>query len=71
MGEWFSGHWFDCIQTLGIVAGFIFSAYTLRKDERARQITNTLEVSDRYGRIWQAFFMTSPNCPAFCKRTLT
>ncbi len=56
MGEWFSGHWFDCIQTLGIVAGFIFSAYTLRKDERARQITNTLEVSDRYGRIWQAFY---------------
>ena len=51
-----SEHWFDFLQTLGIVAGFILSAYAIRRDERARQITNTLAVSNRYGQIWQTFY---------------
>jgi hypothetical protein len=56
MGNWFTAHWFDLIQTIGIIGGLIFTAYAVRKDNRSRQISNLIAINERYNDIWQEFF---------------
>ena len=56
MEDWISAHWFDLVQTIGIVGGLIFTAHAIRRDERARRITNMIAVNERYSQIWQEFY---------------
>jgi hypothetical protein len=54
--QWIGEHWFDLIQSVGIIASLLFSAYTTRKDERARRIGNLIAVNDEYRHIWREFY---------------
>lgn len=54
--NWILKHWFDLFQTLGILGGFLFTAYTVRKDEQARKITNLIALNERYDYIWSKFY---------------
>jgi hypothetical protein len=40
--HWLIEHWFDLIQTVGIIGGLLFTAHAIRKDEMARTISNTI-----------------------------
>jgi hypothetical protein len=51
--NWFANHWFDLLQTIGIIASFLVAAYTTWKDERARRIGNSIAINDRYRKIWK------------------
>lgn len=53
--SWLTEHWFDLIQSVGIIASLLFSAYAIRKDERARRIGNLMSVADKHRRIWREF----------------
>src|SRR5262245_48911892 len=50
---WVGKNWFDLVQTLGILVGFFFTAHTIRKDERARQIANTIAIASAHREIWK------------------
>ncbi|MDR3562666.1 MAG: hypothetical protein P4N59_14695 [Negativicutes bacterium] len=50
--RWLAEHWFDSVETLGVIGGFLFTAYIARKDERARQIGNMFAVNERHDFIW-------------------
>lgn len=52
VSNWLAGNWLDLAQTLGIVGGLVFTAHAIRRDERARQITNMLAVSEQSTSIW-------------------
>jgi hypothetical protein len=54
--QWIGAHWFDLVQSIGIIASLLFSAYTTRKDERARRIGNLIAVNDEYRHIWREFY---------------
>jgi len=54
--NWMAEHWFDLFQTLGIICGLLFTAYTVRKDERARKITNLIALNERQDYIWSKFY---------------
>jgi hypothetical protein len=54
--QWIGGHWFDLLQSAGIIGGLLFAAHTLRKDERARAISNTIAINEQYSRIWHEFY---------------
>ena len=54
--QWIGQHWFDLVQSVGIIASLLFSAYTTRKDERARRIGNLIAVNDEYRHIWREFY---------------
>ena len=54
--QWIAEHWFDLVQSIGIIASLLFSAYTTRKDERARRIGNLIAVNDEYRHIWREFY---------------
>src|SRR5579871_6256789 len=55
--QWISEHWFDLAQTAGIVGGLLFTAFAIRKDDKARTITNTIAVNEQYSRIWHEFYV--------------
>jgi len=54
--NWITGHWLDVLQSLGIVGGLLFSAYTTRKDERARRISNSIAINEQYRQIWNTMY---------------
>jgi len=54
--QWIGQHWFDLVQSAGIIASLLFSAYTIRKDERARRIGNLIAVNEDYRHIWREFY---------------
>ncbi len=53
---WLAENWFDLLQTVGIVGGLIFTAVSLRKDDRAREIANLLAVNQQYRSIWKELY---------------
>jgi hypothetical protein len=54
--HWFAEHWLDLAQTIGIVGGLLFTAHALRKEEKARTVTNMIAVNEQYSRIWHEFY---------------
>jgi len=54
--QWLGEHWFYCIQTAGVVGGLLLTAYTIHKDERARQISNLIALNERHDDIWRTFY---------------
>ena len=62
-------HWFDVFQTTGVVGGLIFTAHTLRKDERARQISNLIAINQQYREIWKELY-EKPTLSRVLKQTV-
>jgi hypothetical protein len=54
--RWLGEHWFDSVQTVGVVGGLLLTAYTIHKDERARQISNLIAMNGRHDDIWRTFY---------------
>src|SRR5882762_6064452 len=56
VSAWIAGHWFELLQTVGIIGGLLLTAYTLRKDEKARKVSNLIAINAQYERIWNEFY---------------
>ena len=56
ISAWLAEHWFDLLQTAGIMGSLVFTGYAVRKDERARIIGNLIGIQDQYVRIWREMF---------------
>ena len=54
--NWITTHWFDLIQTVGIIGSLLFAAYTTHKDENARRISNSIAMNDQYRQIWKEIY---------------
>jgi hypothetical protein len=54
--SWVTEHWFDLLQTVGIVGGLVFTAYTTQKDERARKIGNLIAIASQNREIWKEVY---------------
>jgi hypothetical protein len=54
--HWLAEYWFDLIQTVGIIGGLLFTAHAIRKDEKARTISNTIAINEQYTQIWHEFY---------------
>lgn len=49
------GHWFDFIETVGIVGGLLFTAHSLRSETKTRRIANLLTITANHREIWKEF----------------
>lgn len=49
---WISKNWFDLLQTVGIVGGLLFTAYTARKENQGRKIENFIAIKQQHREIW-------------------
>jgi hypothetical protein len=54
--NWIAEHWFDLLQTVGIVGTLLFTAFTTRRDERARRIGNSIAINEHYRQIWKELY---------------
>jgi hypothetical protein len=54
--QWAEQHWFDLLQTVGIVSGFAFTAYELRKEDRSRKISNLIAIKAENREIWKEVY---------------
>jgi hypothetical protein len=54
--QWIGENWIELLQTIGIVGGSLLAAYTTRKDEQARKISNSIAISEQYRQIWKDIY---------------
>jgi len=54
--NWLAEQRFYLIQTVGVVGGLVFTAHAIRKDERARTISNTIALNEQYTQMWHEFY---------------
>jgi hypothetical protein len=56
LSVWIAQHWFELVETIGIIGGLLFTAFTTRKDERARRISNLIAVTEQHRQIWMELY---------------
>jgi S-adenosylmethionine:diacylglycerol 3-amino-3-carboxypropyl transferase len=54
--EWIAQHGFGLLQTIGIVAGLLFTAFTIRADARERRIENLFTITSAHREIWKTLY---------------
>lgn len=53
---WISGNWFDLLQSLGIIVGFLFTFAALRADTHARRTANLIAITAAHREIWTELY---------------
>jgi hypothetical protein len=53
---WIAQNWFESVQTGGVVGGLLLTAWTVRRDERAQQISNLIALNQRHNDIWSKLY---------------
>jgi hypothetical protein len=53
---WISDHWFDLLQSGGIVAGLFFTAAALRLDEKTQRTANLIEITTQHRELWSELY---------------
>ncbi len=54
--HWIGEHWFDLLQTAGIIGSLLLAAYTAWKDDRARRIGNSIAINGQHRTIWKDIY---------------
>ena len=53
---WLNENWFSLIQSIGIVAGLLFTGVTLKHDLRARRVSQYLTLATQHRHLWSALY---------------
>jgi len=53
---WVDDNLFNLVSAVGIISGLYFTAVSYRADERSRQVSNLLALTQNHQRIWQDFY---------------
>jgi hypothetical protein len=68
VSPWLTEHWFDLLQTVGIVGGLLFTAYAALRDERATKIATLFAANEQHREIWEELY-TNPRLSRVLKTT--
>lgn len=55
-GRLIAEHWFEGLQSLGIVLGFFFTGTSLLVEAKARRINNLLTITDNHRALWTQLY---------------
>jgi hypothetical protein len=50
--EWFVQNWFNFLQSIGIIAGLLFTGAAFKRDAKSRQVVNLIEITKQHREIW-------------------
>jgi len=53
---WVTQNWFELLQTVGIIVGLVFTAYSISKDDKSRKIANLIAIKQQHREIWRELF---------------
>lgn len=56
MSDFLQNHWFDLLQSLFIITGFILAAITFRSERRSRKLTTLLTLRKNRNEVWNPIF---------------
>jgi hypothetical protein len=62
---WLEQNWFSLIQTVGIVAGLLFTAKTLRRDLSDRRTGKLLALAEQHRELWSEAVRNPDLCRIF------
>ncbi len=51
--RWLGTNWFEALQSLGIVSGFLFTAHMIRRNTAVWQIANLIALGEAHHSIWK------------------
>lgn len=54
--SWIGENWFTLLETVSIVAGLFFTAFSLRIDTKVRHVGNLLTITQQHREIWSEFY---------------
>jgi hypothetical protein len=53
---WVALNWFDLLQSLGIIGGLLFTAWSLRSETKTRRVNNLLAITEGHREVWTEFY---------------
>jgi len=53
---WIAKNWFELLQTVGIIGGLVFTAFSVSKDDKSRKIANLIAIKQQHREIWRELF---------------
>lgn len=53
--DYLAAHWFTLLQTFGIIASILFTAFQIRFQHKSQMVTNSLLVTQHHRDIWKTF----------------
>lgn len=53
IGRWIADNWFELLNSVGIVGGLLFTAFSLRSETKTRRIANLLVITQNHREIWK------------------
>ena len=53
---WTTVHWLDILQSIGILAGLLFTAHNIRSDSRERKIQSLFALTAAHREIWSKVY---------------
>ena len=56
IAAWMGSNWLDILQSIGIVAGLLFTAYNVRADSRDRKIQSLFTITGAHREIWSMLY---------------
>jgi hypothetical protein len=56
MGGWILQNWFSIFSAAGIIASLLFTAVSLRSEEKTRRIANLLTLTQSHRELWSQLF---------------
>jgi hypothetical protein len=65
--RWIAEHWFDLLQTAGIVSGFAFTIHALHTESEARKIDNLIALNQEHMAIWKELYVR-PELPRITEK---
>ena len=60
MREWLAQNWSSLFENTCIIAGLLFTAFSLRADTKSRQVSNLISITQGHREIWK-LFLESPD----------
>lgn len=54
--HWIGDHWFDLLQTTGIIAGLYFTARAFHLDIKTRRVDHLIELTKQHREIWTELY---------------
>ncbi len=53
--HWLAAHWFETIQSAGIITGLVLTTLALRQDSKVRRVGNLITITAHHREIWNSF----------------
>lgn len=54
--NWIAEHWLDTLQSVGVIAGLLYTGFALRMDTRVQRLQNNFTLTKNHREIWSLLY---------------